>query len=401
MQEPVSPGGLETLECVVLTESRTEELSVFWFRPASGASHPGLIYINKSSSGQCEGSCVYSLLKTDVNITDAGTYYCAIATSGHILFGNGTTLRFDPVETKIIFHPTLMMTAKMGSTVTLTCFVSQKETDAVVWYKQSIGQIPRIAGVTHRFVSLLYNEFNTTRFNLHKGSGSFNLSISNIQLSDEASYFCGVNIGFDIHFRNGTFLLVKEMSHEGTNIAAVIQDPVPGPVSPGGSETLQCVVLTESRTEELSVFWFRPASGASHPGLIYINKSSSGHCEGRCVYSLLKKDVNITDAGTYYCAIATSGHVLFGNGTSLRLTEPVNTVLFGLVVALGCGCVVLACCLAWLICRGRAGACRSKCDISPINVLNYAALSFPKKESRGRRTRREPPPDAVYAAVRL
>ncbi len=30
--------------------------------------------------------------------------------------------------------------------------------------------------------------------------------------------------------------------------------------------------------------------------------------------------------------------------------------------------------------------------------LSYAALSFSKKESRGRRPRREPPPDAVYAA---
>ncbi|KAL2088605.1 hypothetical protein ACEWY4_015507 [Coilia grayii] len=200
------------------------------------------------------------------------------------------------------------------------------------------------------------------------------------------------------------------------SITAVIQDPVPGLVSPGGSETLECVVLTESRTKELSVFWFRPASGASHPGLIYINKSSSGHCEGRCVYSLLKKDVNITDAGIYYCAIATSQHILFGNGTTLRLAEPVNTVLFGLVVALGCGCVVLACCLAWLICRARAGSCKtrdlqhvtdSSSDARPntqaesADVLNYAALSFPKKESRGRRTRREPPPDAVYAAVRL
>ncbi|KAL2088609.1 hypothetical protein ACEWY4_015508 [Coilia grayii] len=201
------------------------------------------------------------------------------------------------------------------------------------------------------------------------------------------------------------------MSHAGTSITAVIQDPVQG-----GSETLECVVLTESRTKELSVFWFRPASGASHPGLIYINKSSSGQCEGRCVYSLSKKDVDITDAGTYYCAIATSGNILFGNGTTLRLAEPVNTVLFGLVVALGCGCVVLACCLAWLICRARAGACKtrdlhhvtdSSSDAQPstqagsADVLNYAALSFPKKESRGRRTRREPPPDAVYAAVRL
>ncbi|XP_063045327.1 uncharacterized protein LOC134439349 [Engraulis encrasicolus] len=194
--------------------------------------------------------------------------------------------------------------AVMGSTVLLQCFLSKKiENDHVFWYKQSVGHIPRIVGSSQSYYApLLYDEFNSTRFSIVKGAGSFHLSISNTQLSDEASYFC-------------------EMSDQGTNIATVIQDPVSGPVSPGGSETLECVVLTESRTEELSVFWFRPASGASHPGLIYINKSSSGQCEGRCVYTLSKKDVDITDAGTYYCAIATSGHILFGNGTSLAISK--------------------------------------------------------------------------------
>ena len=115
--------------------------------------------------------------------------------------------------------------------------------------------------------------------------------------------------------------MISDKNQLNQSMTKVIQDPVPGPVSPGGSETLECVVLTESRTEELSVFWFRPASGASHPGLIYINKSSSGQCEGRCVYSLSKKDVNITDAGTYYCAIATSGHILFGNGTTISISR--------------------------------------------------------------------------------
>ena len=97
----------------------------------------------------------------------------------------------------------------------------------------------------------------------------------------------------------------------------MIQAPGSDPVHPGDSKTLECEVLTETRTEDLRVFWFRPASGDSHPGVIYTNNSRGGQCEGRCVYSLSKKDINISDAGTYYCGIATSRQILFGNGTAL------------------------------------------------------------------------------------
>ena len=104
-----------------------------------------------------------------------------------------------------------------------------------------------------------------------------------------------------------------------SNAAAVIQAPVSDPVHPGDSKTLECEVITETRTEDLRVFWFRPASGDSHPGVIYTNNSRGGQCEGRCVYSLSKKDINISDAGTYYCGIATSRQILFGNGTALNI----------------------------------------------------------------------------------
>ncbi|XP_063045325.1 uncharacterized protein LOC134439348 [Engraulis encrasicolus] len=248
---------------------------------------------------------------------------------------------------------------------------------------------------------MLASAFKDTRFNLSEVSGAFRLLITRILPSDEGLYFCGDINNYDPQFGNGTYLRVKDQNHINHSTTKVIQDPVSGPVSPGGSETLECVVLTESRTEELSVFWFRPASGASHPGLIYINKSSSGQCEGRCVYTLSKKDVDITDAGTYYCAIATSGHILFGNGTTLRLAEPVNSVLVGLVGALGCSCVVLACSENLQHDVDSSTDTQQRTQAESGDGLNYAALSFSKKESRGRRTRREPPPDAVYAAVRL
>ncbi|XP_062405508.1 uncharacterized protein LOC134095828 [Sardina pilchardus] len=322
----------------------------------------------------------------------------------------------SPVETEGVSQPTPLMTAKIGTAATLECFIPpNRVNDPIVWYKQGVGQMPRVLGTAQHFVSpILYGEFNNSRFSILKGSGSPHLSISNIQLSDEASYFCGVRIVYDIHFGNGTYLFVEEKDQ--LRSTDVIQATLSGPVLQGHSETLECVVLTNNTTKDLRVFWFRPASGGSHPGVIYTNKSWTGPCEGRCVYSLPKKDVNIFDAGTYYCAIATSGQILFGNGTAIVISEPVNTVLVGLVVALGC-CVTLMIFLVWLNCQKRVTCdnCKMR-DLQHVRDfdirqrsgqagaaegLNYAALSFSKKDPRGKRTKRELPPDAVYSAVNL
>ncbi|XP_042563937.1 uncharacterized protein LOC116220851 isoform X2 [Clupea harengus] len=259
------------------------------------------------------------------------------------------------------------MMAMTGSTVTLECFLSEKtRTDPIVWYKQSVAQMPLLVGSSQHFLpSVLYNEFNNSRFFIHNGSVSFRLSISNIQSSDEAFYFCGVRIVYEIHFGNGTYLLVKEKGQLRSNAAAVIQAPGSDPVHPGDSKTLECEVLTETRTEDLRVFWFRPASGDSHPGVIYTNNSRGGQCEGRCVYSLSKKDINISDAGTYYCGIATSRQILFGNGTALSIAEPVDTLLVGLAVALGC-CVALMFFLFFLNCKRRI-----TCDNCKIGDLQH------------------------------
>ncbi|XP_042563897.1 uncharacterized protein LOC122132945 [Clupea harengus] len=292
--------------------------------------------------------------------------------------------------------------------------------------------MPLLVGSAQHFLPpVLYNEFNNSRFNIHRGSVSFRLSISNIQSSDEAFYFCGVRITFEIRFGNGTYLLVEgTLSTRITCISiyffylnvsleySVIQAPVSDPVHPGDSKTLECEVLTDTRTEYLRVFWFRPASGDSHPGVIYTNNSRGGQCEGRCIYSLSKKDINISDAGTYYCGIATSRQILFGNGTALIIAEPVDTVLVGLAVALGC-CAALMFFLFFLNCKRRVtcdnckirdlqhvrdGSCETRQRSGQAEAaegLTYAALSFSKKETRGRRTKRKLPPDAVYSAIQL
>ena len=112
------------------------------------------------------------------------------------------------------------------------------------------------------------------------------------------------------------------------DITAIIQVPPSAPVRPGDSVSLQCSVLSESENTacpgDHSVYWFRVRADESHPSFIYAHGSSGDECEKspeaqtpqKCVYSF-SKNVSSSDAGTYYCAVASCGEILFGNGAKL------------------------------------------------------------------------------------
>lgn len=99
---------------------------------------------------------------------------------------------------------------KIGANVTLKCVLSQNTDGAITWFKQNIGQHPQFVGRLHRILPpALSNEFKNERFNLSNGSGSFLLSIANIQPSDEGSYFCGIIRQYgDLQFGRVTHLIL-------------------------------------------------------------------------------------------------------------------------------------------------------------------------------------------------
>ena len=114
----------------------------------------------------------------------------------------------------------------------------------------------------------------------------------------------------------------------------VVQQPVSASAQLGDPVALQCYI-TSQRTDhsnqcqgEPSVYWFKSGSGPSHPAAIYMNGNRSGECQNSsgppsapqsCVYTLPKNNVDSSDAGTYYCALAACGEVVFGNGTQLDI----------------------------------------------------------------------------------
>ncbi|XP_035266651.1 immunoglobulin kappa light chain-like [Anguilla anguilla] len=242
-----------------------------------------------------------------------------------------------------IIQPDTLVRAQIGDTVTLPCIYSVNVFD-ISWYKQPLGQkIQHIAVQdVNKNDTQFFNEFNNSkRFSAKGTKGIFNLTVSQVEPSDSATYHCATTPFRETIFGDGTTLMV--MGSESHNRTVELQQPESESVQPGVSVTLQCTVHTETCAGEHSVYWFRQGSGESPPGIISTHGTRSDECQRSsgavsptqsCVYNFPKRNLSPSDAGTYYCAVATCGEILFGNGTKLDVKGNEALPLYCLVGAL-------------------------------------------------------------------
>ncbi|XP_036799523.1 uncharacterized protein LOC118938751 [Oncorhynchus mykiss] len=229
----------------------------------------------------------------------------------------------DLIQTEDAPQPIPVTTRLFGDNISLPCPKAESQ-QLLYWYRQTVGQLPHlVASVSYASEPVLNGEFKNPRFKVETSEYVYNLIIRNISTLDEATYFCGIGTMYGMDYGHATFLAVK-----GHNHPTLVQQPVSDPVHPGDSVTLQCTVLSQTCTGEHSVYWFRAGSGESQPGVIYTPGNLSDACKKNpetpsptqsCVYSLSKNNLSLSDAGTYYCAVATCGEILFGNGTNLNI----------------------------------------------------------------------------------
>ncbi|XP_058253197.1 uncharacterized protein LOC131357866 [Hemibagrus wyckioides] len=317
-------------------------------------------------------------------------------------------------QKNVVHQPNPVISAASGDNVTLQCFRTNKgSTETIIWYKQAAGQEPCVM-VTVQKLSLdpiFGDDFKSPRFTVEDLKESCNLKITNVEPSDEAVYYCGLKM-ITVEFGKGTFLSVK--GNEDVKVS-VWQRAVSDSVPAGASVTLQCSVLSESRAAELQVLWFRAAPPQSHPQIIYTHHNSSHQCESgssthTCVYTFTKNILSLSDTGTYYCAVALCGKIIFGNGTPIKLKESVDPVVICLAVALGV-CVMVISVQALLFCIWRNHEQHIKRETSVKgseqttsqdhdSELNYAALHFNNKKTKGERRTRKQTQDSVYSEVR-
>uniref|UniRef100_A0A4W5RPD8 Ig-like domain-containing protein n=1 Tax=Hucho hucho TaxID=62062 RepID=A0A4W5RPD8_9TELE len=328
-------------------------------------------------------------------------------------------------ESSSILQDSGLVSANVGDAVDVHCFDKGHMDIHFSWYKRPLGDKLQLFSTVFKFDSNAtfdYEFKDNPRFSVDNGQEKNHLRISDMQLSDSGTHYCGSAYGNKMEDSMG---LLNFLTGSGSRHVSVLQQPVSESVQPGDSVTLNCTIHTGTCAGEHSVYWFRHSSGESLPGIIYSHGDRNDQCEKspdagsptqRCVYILPKRNLSLSDAGTYYCAVASCGEILFGNGTKMDIQVPEHdspfdlspTVLALVVSNIVLGIVTLL--LVWVLFKTLNRDSRGMTDVptsqgnqnQDSDVLNYAAVSFtPKKNSSSRRAREKTSrEDAVYSEVR-
>uniref|UniRef100_A0A3B4FYW8 Ig-like domain-containing protein n=1 Tax=Pundamilia nyererei TaxID=303518 RepID=A0A3B4FYW8_9CICH len=304
----------------------------------------------------------------------------------HILFSGCTDDLFFETKSLVV-----------GDYVTLKCprqVAEYKET--MYWIRIVSGSSAEFLGGTFTFD---YNGVNKTpHITAKQEPGTFTLDISKVNLSDIGLYYCIKVRQLAMTFLKGTFLTIKELEPDANY--TVVQEKT---VHAGNSVTLHCSLFSDAENKTCPgghhVFWFREAS---HPDIIYTEGNRHHECEKRseaqrsCVFRS-SKNVSSSNAATYYCAVATCGLILFGNGTKQEMVQTAGSAFIALVIAIICLVISLILNVIFICCRTPGAACEQI-----KSELNYAALQFSgRKTTRGKKKKDElETEESVYSQVK-
>ncbi|XP_047210273.1 uncharacterized protein LOC124860762 isoform X3 [Girardinichthys multiradiatus] len=258
------------------------------------------------------------------------------------------------------------------------------------WYKQSAGDTLDLIAMQQKMIIPKYGpNFSASRFSVIHTGDSSNLTIFSTVQKDEGMYHCAEMDTLKSTW-SGTYLSIKGNS-KSTSTYTVVQQPTV-------SQTLQCSLLSDSENTtcsgDSSVFWFRARSDKSFPDVIYTEGEKAENCEKRsdsqkrCIYNF-SKNVSFSDAGTYYCAVATCGQILFGKERDPQIdkTNEIHVVvvtIICLVISVTGNIVFICLQIQKSACerlKERSSSQRRNCsqkgnDTKDGPDLNYAALHF-------------------------
>ncbi|XP_023184797.1 uncharacterized protein LOC111607121 [Xiphophorus maculatus] len=209
-------------------------------------------------------------------------------------------------------------TVTVGQNVTLSCphQTSALYRETLYWIRLVSGNWPEFLGATFNFMDDDVSKIS--HIQTKQEQGKFLLYVNKAKRNDNGLYYCIKIRQLDFIFINGNFLKVEGLE---SDITVIIQMPPSSLVYPETGETLQCSVLSDSQRKSCPadnrVYWFKAGSDHSHPSLLYVQENSGEECESnpeapatqKCFYNFSET----SDAGTYHCAVAACGQILFGN----------------------------------------------------------------------------------------
>uniref|UniRef100_A0A3Q1FY62 Uncharacterized LOC110967695 n=1 Tax=Acanthochromis polyacanthus TaxID=80966 RepID=A0A3Q1FY62_9TELE len=313
------------------------------------------------------------------------------------------------------------ISANVGGNVTLECFYGGDVATRLYWYKQSLGQKPRVISnfYLYKTDSTIYDEFkNNPRFQLDSDRNKNHLTITDLRASDSGTYFCLNSHLYMINFSESMTISVEG---SGLNFQTSVQQSAYDAIQPGGPVNLSCRVQTEICDGKHSVYWYRSEED-SHPGLIYNHGDRGDQCEREpntktqtCVYTLPVNYSSATRAGIYYCAVASCGRILFGSGTKIVIDGSADDVNFAASFWRGAFAFTsfLSVLMAFSVClMSRKSSCKSsesQATLSPTadekglqhgESIYYAAVSA-NLTNRSRSQRDHIWSDCVYYNLKL
>ncbi|MED6240704.1 hypothetical protein ATANTOWER_026258 [Ataeniobius toweri] len=314
-----------------------------------------------------------------------------------------------------IIQETGIRTAKVGESVTLRCSCQHNAVTYLFWYQQSLGGKPLIISKRMKYsTEILISPAYENRFQVVAQPGVNDLIITNLQPLDSGMYYCVILEFNAIEFGRGIFLHVKTSL---SNTQMSIHQPALKVLRLGDSVNLSCSVSAEDSKGEQSIYWFRRT--ASQPELMYTSeRRCTGLSDGtlysiNCTSNLELNPVRSSDAGTYHCALASGGAVVFGEGTKVEILVPPPLLVYCLSVALILsilGLLVLSFLrykLKSKLCSSCKGSdkhmmCSEALNATQENAtesLHYAALNL-KRGVEGQRQEENVDSACVYSRLR-
>ncbi|MED6256035.1 hypothetical protein ATANTOWER_018728 [Ataeniobius toweri] len=318
----------------------------------------------------------------------------------------------------------------LGSTATLKCPLpdEKQSSSELQWYKQEAGNTVKfIVKLSENAEPTSESELLDSRLHATFKEKISILTISNTIQEDEGMYHCAL-IDWNKNTWQGTYLLIK--GNNGTSNYTVHKPKVSDPVHLGDSVTLQCSVLSDSEENtcsgDLKLYWVK-AGDKSLQDIIYTDENRENKCEEKsdsqqrrvCNFS---KTVSTSDAGTYYCAVATCGEIIFGNGTKVDFASTSEPEFINRVITITCLAISLIINIIFIFCKTPESACKLPKGAEATSTqakqatlsqstdftkeeehdLNYAALHFAgAKSTRGKSKREMKTEESVYSQMKL
>uniref|UniRef100_A0A8C3A8W0 Ig-like domain-containing protein n=1 Tax=Cyclopterus lumpus TaxID=8103 RepID=A0A8C3A8W0_CYCLU len=269
----------------------------------------------------------------------------------------------DLIQTAEVPQQVSLTLVELGGNVTLWCPVFRE--GYFYWYKQTLGHmIQTVATVTFTGQKLSL-QLNNTRFKVTGGETQYSLTIRNITKEDEATYFCLIGTAYDKVLSTSPSCRSSRKTESSVQVNTVCT----------GSDLDQENLIQASFT--LTVM---------------LKKKRS------CDFSLSKTIHNSSDTGTYYCAVATCGEILFGEGTQVDTSTLVIPRQLGCMVGINCSSYYSPN-LITMYYYYRYFSYSYNLQDADRDAVNYAALNFSKRKVP-RVKKRESPAECVYSAVR-